>query len=84
MTRLVPALHGCQTVICEAQYRHADLELAHKNHHMTTQLAATLAKRAGVGKLVLFHRSERYQTEMLEEARAIFPNTHFPPEWADC
>lgn len=87
MTRLVPALHGCQTVICEAQYRHADLELALKNHHMTTQLAATLAKQAGVGKLVLFHLSERYQTEgwaeMREEARAIFPNTHFPPEWAD-
>jgi len=39
--------------------------------------AATVAKRAGVGLLVLTHFSARYLdlAPMLEEARAIFPNT---------
>lgn len=83
--RLADVLRGCQTVVCEGQYRHADLELAGKNFHMTTVLSATLAQRAGVGELVLFHLSDRYQRaewlEMLQEARQIFPNAHYPAEW---
>jgi ribonuclease Z len=85
MDRLQPVLRGCKTVICEAQYRHADLELARRNFHMTTVLAATLAKRAQIGELILFHLSDRYNPhdwiEMLHEARAIFPSTNFPSHW---
>ena len=83
--RLSCALHGCETIICEGQYRHSDLELARKNFHMTTVLSAALAKRAGVRELVLFHLSDRYQpedwVEMLREARQIFPNTRYPAQW---
>lgn len=85
MERLNHALHGCRVMICEGQYRHADIELARKNYHMTTVLAAMLAQRAQVGELVLFHLSDRYQRadwlEMLQEARQIFPKTSFPPHW---
>lgn len=53
---------------------------------MTTVLAATLAQRAGARELVLFHLSDRYQrqewVEMLCEARLIFRNTHYPPQWS--
>jgi ribonuclease Z len=84
--RLSKALRGCGTIVCEGQYRHADLELATKNFHMTTVLSATLAKRAGVRELILFHLSDRYQPadwiEMLREARQVFPNTHYPPQWS--
>jgi ribonuclease Z len=84
--RLSRALQGCGTIFCEGQYRHADLDLARKHFHMTTVLSATLAQRAGVSKLVLFHLSARYQPEdwleMLREARQIFPNTHYPPHWS--
>jgi ribonuclease Z len=83
--RLVPALRGCTTVICESQYRHADLALAQRNYHMTAAQAAELARRAGVGRLVLFHLSDRYRPpewlEMLAEARAIFPETYLPSQW---
>jgi ribonuclease Z len=83
--RLLGALQGCGTVICEGQYRHEDIELARKHFHMTTVLSATLAQRAGVKELVLLHLSDRYQRddwiEMLSEARQVFPNTHYPPEW---
>lgn len=82
---LSAVLTGCRTVVCEGQYRHADLELAERNHHMTTVQAATLAARAGVERLILFHLSERYRAgewmEMLEEARQIFPNTAYPEHW---
>jgi len=83
--RLVAPLRGVQTLVCEGQYRHSDLPLAQKNFHMTTVLTATLAARAEVGELVLFHLSDRYEppqwVEMLAEARAIFPRTRFPEQW---
>ncbi|MEM9139454.1 MAG: ribonuclease Z, partial [Pseudomonadota bacterium] len=84
--RLAPSLQGCKTLVCEAQYRHADLELARKNKHMTVTNTAKLARAAEVEALILFHISERYdlaeQDAMLDEARAIFPNTAFPAHWS--
>jgi len=85
MERLAIALKGCTTMICECQYRNADVALAERHHHMMPDRVATLARRAAVGKLILFHLSERYDRatwgEMLADARAIFPNTHFPEHW---
>ncbi len=84
-SRLVAWLAGCDTVVCEAQYRHADLELARRHFHATTSQVARMARRAGVARLVLVHLSERYQEaewlEMLAECRAIFPRTEFPDTW---
>ncbi|MBY0231396.1 MAG: MBL fold metallo-hydrolase [Gemmataceae bacterium] len=85
MARLEPALRGCKTVVCESQYRAADLGFAVKNYHMTCVQAAELARRADVAELVLFHLSSRYTAsewrEMLAEARAVFPRTRFPAHW---
>lgn len=84
--RVIPMLRGCHTLICESQYRHADLALAQQNYHMTAIQAATLARDAHVQRLVLFHISERYRSPdwqaLLREARAIFPATFFPEHWA--
>jgi ribonuclease Z len=84
--RLVKALQGCRVIVCEGQYRHSDSELARKNFHMTTVLSATLAKRAQAEELLLFHVSDRYRPaewlEMLQEAREVFPNTHYPSHWS--
>jgi ribonuclease Z len=83
--RLAQALKGVGTVVCESQYREADIELAHRNYHMTAKQAASLAARAGVGQLVLFHLSDRYRPEewgaILAEAQAVFPSTNFPHHW---
>ncbi|MDB5336901.1 MAG: Ribonuclease [Planctomycetaceae bacterium] len=85
IARLAGILKGCQTVVCEGQYRHSDLELARKNHHMTTALTGQLARRAQVGNLILFHLSDRYNQhewlEMLLEARAEFAATAYPVSW---
>jgi ribonuclease Z len=84
-SRLAEFLYGCDTIICEAQYRHVDIELSRRNYHMTTKLAAELAAHCNAGELVFFHLSDRYEANeylaMLEEAREIFPNTAFPREW---
>jgi len=83
--RLAPALGGVGTVVCECQYRAADAALAERHRHMAAPRVAELARRAGVGRLILFHLSDRYRPpewlELLAEARAIFPNTHFPTGW---
>jgi ribonuclease Z len=85
MERLIDPLRGCRVMICEGQYRHADVELARKNFHMTTVLSATLAQRAQVEELVLFHLSDRYERtdwgEMLREAQQVFPKAQYPPQW---
>lgn len=83
--RLASALQGCDTIICESQYRQADYELAARNYHMTATQAAELAHRANARQLILFHLSDRYPKEtwpdLLAEARAVFPNTTFPDGW---
>jgi ribonuclease Z len=83
---LADRLRGVGTVVCECQYRSADRELAVRNMHMAADEVAEMAARAGVGRLVLFHLSDRYQLdgwrELLAEARAVFPNTSFPDGWA--
>lgn len=83
--RLASALQGCQTIICESQYRHADHELAARNYHMTAAQVAQMARFAKAQRLILFHLSDRYPKEqwldLLAEARAIFPNTAFPDGW---
>ncbi|MBV9788931.1 MAG: ribonuclease Z [Chloroflexi bacterium] len=85
LEQLVPALHGYQTLICESQYCHADALLAQRNFHMTAVQAAELARQAQVERLILFHISDRYDRRewlaLLDEARAIFPNTTFPQHW---
>jgi ribonuclease Z len=82
---LAAHLKGVSTVVCECQYRSADRELAERNMHMAADEVAAMAAQAGVGRLVLFHVSDRYQPdgwrELLAEARAVFPNTSFPEGW---
>lgn len=83
--RLVPLLHGVTTLICESQYRPADADLAVRNKHLTCTQVADLARRANVGRLILFHVSDRYRpaelSDLLREAQAIFPATSFPDRW---
>ncbi len=84
--RLVPWLAGCATLVCESQYACEDAHLAAQHYHLTACQAAELARDAGVGQLVLFHLSDRYDAprrrEMLAAARAVYHNCHYPdPSW---
>lgn len=80
-TRYMKNLHkivkGVSTLYHESTYATEDEDRAHLYWHSTSRQAATVAKDASVGKLVLGHFSARYQNEekILEEAKEIFPNT---------
>jgi len=51
---------------------------AHEKFHTTASQAALIAKKAKAGKLLMGHFSARYDdlTLFLEEARAVFENSH--------
>lgn len=79
-------VEGSDVLIHEATFEDTAKDLAHKYFHSTTTEAARLAKEAHVKKLILTHVSSRYQQEdfprLLQEARAIFPNTELAQDFS--
>lgn len=76
---LVPHIQSVDMI-----YHDATFKSDHDNHatdkdHSTATQAATIAKMAGAGKLLLGHFSSRYQNDdlqlLLEQAQAVFPNS---------
>ncbi|MBT3208438.1 MAG: ribonuclease Z [Bacteroidetes bacterium] len=61
----------------EATFKHDLKEMAKKTFHSTNVQAATIAKKANAKKLLIGHFSSRYKdtSEIIEEAREVFPNT---------
>ena len=59
-----------------------NIEKARIYHHSTAAQAAMVARDANVGKLLLGHYSSRYRDEsvLLDEAKAIFPNSYLTNE----
>nr|BCX01864.1 MAG: ribonuclease Z [Bacteroidota bacterium] len=66
----------------EATFSHALQEKAEQTGHATAVEAARVAQAAGVGLLLLGHFSARYgdTSELVEEARQVFPNTRAAEE----
>lgn len=75
-------LRGVTVLYHEATYGADNEENARKYCHSTAAQAATVARDAGVGRLVIGHFSARYEDEsvLLNEARAVFPNTELADE----
>lgn len=67
---------GAKVLLCESTYQEEHQDLARKHLHLTAKEAATIAKNAGVEKLILTHFSARYQNlkDFELEAKTIFPN----------
>ena len=74
---IVPHIQGSDVLYHEATFADADAALAEKTFHSTARQAAMIARDAGVGKLIIGHFSSRYPDPrvLLDEARAVFPNT---------
>lgn len=60
----------------ESTFLESEVHLSAKTKHATAKEAATIAKKADVGLLILGHYSTRYKTieSFKEEAEEIFPN----------
>jgi ribonuclease Z len=78
----VDLAQGADVLVHEATFAHQDAEMAFERLHSTSTMAAQVALGAGVKLLFMTHFSPRYApgnpldvNNLLEEARAIFPNT---------
>jgi ribonuclease Z len=54
--------------------------LIHDGAHTPAKDAADIAKRASVGRLVLIHHNQAHADRLLQEAKAVFPNTELAKE----
>ena len=75
--QLVPLLQDVACLYHEATFLSEQLPLAKKTHHSTALQAATIARDAQAGRLIIGHFSSRYKDEslLLQEARQLFANT---------
>ena len=82
---LAEAIRKVDLLYHEATFMHDEAELAAARYHSTTVQAATLARDAEVGQLLIGHYSSRYRnlTPLLEEARTVFPATQLALEGRD-
>jgi ribonuclease Z len=84
----VELAQGADVLIHEATFAHQDAELAYQRLHSTSTMAAQVALAAQVKQLIITHLSPRYAPgnaleprDLLEEARAIFPNTELASDF---
>ena len=75
--KMVPYLEGVDLLYHEATFLECDAARARETAHSTARQAATIAKAAGVKKLVVGHYSARYEelAPLKQEADAVFPGT---------
>ena len=68
---------GVDLLLCEATFCESESHLAREYGHLTARHAATIAREARVGLLVLTHFSSRYPdlSGHLREATEVFPDT---------
>ncbi|MBA7652938.1 Ribonuclease Z [subsurface metagenome] len=82
---LVHLAKGADLLIHETTFSQQEEDLAKRNFHSTTTIAAKVAKQAQVKKLILTHISPRYNSNnnklaitesgLLVEAQSVFPET---------
>lgn len=74
---IVPHIRGVDLLYHEATFAEAMKQRAAETYHATARQAGSIAQKAEVKQLVIGHYSARYRSAqpLLEEARAVFPNT---------
>jgi ribonuclease Z len=74
---IISQIKGVDLLFHEATFADEDQARAKETYHSTASQAATIARDAEVGELVIGHFSARYEEEsvLLNEASAIFPKT---------
>ena len=73
---IVPVINNVDVLYHESTFLESQAHLASKTKHSTAKEAATIAKKANVGTLILGHYSSRYDDLELfrNEAKIIFSN----------
>lgn len=82
---IIPIIKGVDMLYHESTFLDEHMDRASNTYHSTAKEAATIAKKAEVGKLLLGHFSVRYKSlEPIEaEARTVFPESFIAEEGKD-
>ena len=74
--KVIPIIKNSDALYHESTFLEKHAHLAPRTKHSTAKEAATIAKKANVGKLILGHYSTRYDDleEFIKEASPIFKN----------
>jgi ribonuclease Z len=73
---ILEACRDADALVIESTYIEEEAEMARLYSHLTARMAAELAVKANVKKLIITHISRRYrEKDVLKEAQAIFPNS---------
>jgi len=73
---LIDVCKDADAVVIESTYLDEEADMAKQFSHLTAKMAAELARKAGVKKLILTHISRRYRgKDVLAEAQSVFENT---------
>lgn len=74
---IVPQIEGVDTLFHESTYIEQDAFRCRTTMHSTARQAATIAKKAQTGQLIIGHYSSRINDHslFLNEAQEVFPNT---------
>ncbi len=73
---ILEACRDADALVIESTYIEEEAEMARMYSHLTARMAAELAIKANVKKLIITHISRRYrEKDVLKEAQAIFPNS---------
>ena len=80
--KIIPVIAGVNALYHEATFSSADLARAKETFHSSAAQAASIAKAANAGRLIIGHFSARYPDEqiLLNEALEIFPQTQLAYE----
>lgn len=73
--KIVELARGADVFYCESPYLDRDIDKARERYHLTARQAGSLARKAGVRELVVFHFSPRYTGEgetITQEARDAY------------
>ena len=82
MPQLADEVRGVDLLYHESTYGDDHLPNCSKYFHSTARQAATVARNAGAGRLLLGHYSSRYEDErvLLNEAKEVFENSFLTNE----
>lgn len=74
---LIPRIAGVDVLYHETTYLKELNDRAASRFHSTTEQAANIARKAGVGRLLIGHFSSKYENldQFQAEAREVFPDT---------
>jgi len=82
---IIPIIEGVDLLYHETTFLEEHMDRAANTYHSTAKEAATIAKKANVGKLLMGHFSIRYKDlePLRQEAQTIFPNSELAIEGED-